>query len=285
MFLGHFQPQEGKPDLWELDSDYYLHVAGHGDECPRDNKKILQNSVTEVVSSQQNMTSSISAARQHHDDYHRMKLTSFDKLLQVTCGSLQNVRLYGQSVAKSRGLGLGNGIAPDAEEVQLKSPNWLFRQRKQEYSTPESADPVQHALPKRVEDVLEQEFSNLDWLSSYGLQAEEELYDKYLMQSSMEDSWYGTGLLPGSVEDSEANQHYQKCCKGPELESLDLDASEGKEFDSALTRITDAFDEETVKLSMESALNQLQNVDVDSSSIIPESAESIYFCSTPKFRS
>lgn len=34
---------------------------------------------------------------------------------QVTCGSLQNVRLYGQSVAKSRGLGLGNGIAPDAE--------------------------------------------------------------------------------------------------------------------------------------------------------------------------
>lgn len=46
-------------------------------------RKILQNSVTEVVSSQQNMTSSISAARQHHDDYHCMKLTSFDKLLQV----------------------------------------------------------------------------------------------------------------------------------------------------------------------------------------------------------
>ena len=67
-----------------------------------------------------------------------------------------------------------------SREVQLKSPNWLFRQRKQEYSTPESADPVQHALPKRVEDVLEQEFSNLDWLSSYGLQAEEELYDKYI---------------------------------------------------------------------------------------------------------
>lgn len=71
--------------------------------------------------------------------------------------------------------------------------------------------------------------------------------------------------------------------QGPELESLDLDASE--EFDSALTRITDACDEEMVKLSMESALNQLQNVDVNSSSIVPESAESIYFCSTPKFRS
>lgn len=31
-FLGYFQPQEGKPALWELDSDYYLHVSGIGDE-------------------------------------------------------------------------------------------------------------------------------------------------------------------------------------------------------------------------------------------------------------
>lgn len=31
-FLGYFQPQEGKPALWELDSDYYLHVSGIGDD-------------------------------------------------------------------------------------------------------------------------------------------------------------------------------------------------------------------------------------------------------------
>lgn len=31
-FLGYFQPQDGKPALWELDSDYYLHVLGIGDE-------------------------------------------------------------------------------------------------------------------------------------------------------------------------------------------------------------------------------------------------------------
>lgn len=31
-FLGYFQPQEGKSALWELDSDYYLHVSGTGDE-------------------------------------------------------------------------------------------------------------------------------------------------------------------------------------------------------------------------------------------------------------
>ncbi|PHT83508.1 hypothetical protein T459_11951 [Capsicum annuum] len=32
LFLGYFQPREGKPALWELDSDYYLHVSGIGDD-------------------------------------------------------------------------------------------------------------------------------------------------------------------------------------------------------------------------------------------------------------
>lgn len=29
-FLGHFQPQEGKPALWELDSDQHHKVGGRG---------------------------------------------------------------------------------------------------------------------------------------------------------------------------------------------------------------------------------------------------------------
>jgi hypothetical protein len=37
-FLGYFQPQEGKPALWELDSDYYLHVGGNGDEACTDSQ-------------------------------------------------------------------------------------------------------------------------------------------------------------------------------------------------------------------------------------------------------
>ncbi|XP_054783191.1 phosphoinositide phosphatase SAC2-like isoform X2 [Prosopis cineraria] len=30
IFLGHFQPQQGKPALWELDSDQHVHVGRHG---------------------------------------------------------------------------------------------------------------------------------------------------------------------------------------------------------------------------------------------------------------
>ncbi|XP_019196769.1 PREDICTED: phosphoinositide phosphatase SAC2-like isoform X3 [Ipomoea nil] len=31
IFLGHFQPQEGKPDIWELDSDQHYNVGRHGE--------------------------------------------------------------------------------------------------------------------------------------------------------------------------------------------------------------------------------------------------------------
>jgi len=40
--LGYFQPQEGKPALWELDSDYYLHVSGTGDKTiPETDKRFM----------------------------------------------------------------------------------------------------------------------------------------------------------------------------------------------------------------------------------------------------
>ncbi|MED6136566.1 hypothetical protein PIB30_057243 [Stylosanthes scabra] len=35
IFLGHFQPQQGKPALWELDSDQHYDVGRHGDDDAR----------------------------------------------------------------------------------------------------------------------------------------------------------------------------------------------------------------------------------------------------------
>lgn len=34
-----------------------------------------------------------------------------------------------------------------------------------------------------------------------------------LVESTDDDSWYGTKILPGTVEESAANQHYLQCCK------------------------------------------------------------------------
>lgn len=44
------------------------------------------------------------------EDFSRMKLTSFDKLLERTCSSIRNVRLFSEPDQKP-----GNsGVAPDA---------------------------------------------------------------------------------------------------------------------------------------------------------------------------
>lgn len=49
-FLGYFQPQEGKPALWELDSDYYLHVSGIGDDLIPEYGYFIANFITCKIS-------------------------------------------------------------------------------------------------------------------------------------------------------------------------------------------------------------------------------------------
>ena len=47
-------------------------------------------------------------------DFQRMKLTSFDKLIERTCSSIKNVRLCCESDLKATGNAGNLGMAPDA---------------------------------------------------------------------------------------------------------------------------------------------------------------------------
>lgn len=47
-------------------------------------------------------------------DFQRMKLTSFDKLIEKTCSSIKNVRLCSESDVKAGGNAGNTGMAPDA---------------------------------------------------------------------------------------------------------------------------------------------------------------------------
>lgn len=48
------------------------------------------------------------------EDFLRMKLTSFDKLIERTCSSIKNVRLCGEPDQRPAGLAGSTGVAPDA---------------------------------------------------------------------------------------------------------------------------------------------------------------------------
>ncbi|KAJ7282190.1 hypothetical protein O6H91_10G028800 [Diphasiastrum complanatum] len=264
LFLGHFQPQQGKPALWELDSDYYLHVGGYRDESPVSGKTLSQQKSFSCAGlPMERNNGPLSRIPSYQDDFQRMKLTSFDKLIQVTCGTLRNVRTHTDSDMKNGMVGRMTCTAPDATEIQLKSPNWLFGHSKHERSQASLSDILQSA-PDDKDEVKMFDDSEFDWVSSLGIPSEEDMYDRYLMTATSEhNSWYGSELFPGTDEGSEANQHYTKCCQGQVLDPFDLTSE--KNFDQYNASIEDAisFQDDIVASSMEAALAEYEEIGLD----------------------
>ncbi|CAN6475704.1 unnamed protein product [Victoria cruziana] len=173
LFLGYFQPQEGKPALWELDSDYYLHVTGMGEESAQ------YNSLSPGAMSIIGAGTSLYPVPACKEDFSRMKLTSFDKLIERTCSSIKNVRLSREpdvKVASSI-----SGMAPDAAEIQLKSPNWLFGQRKYgDRSSASKFSSQDHAAARSQEEMNADNFCELSWLFS-GDVCEEDIFQRWVI--------------------------------------------------------------------------------------------------------
>jgi hypothetical protein len=254
LFLGHFQPQEGKPALWDLESDYYLHVGGRGEESvTEDAKKLIKKtSGKALLSSQKSWKSKLYAKSPCREDFHRLKLTSFDKLQEIS-GPVTNVRMYTETGPKSNAV---TGVARDAAEVQLKSPNWLYGERKPEGETSPKVQVEQgEAL---VKSNSQKEYDELDWLTSLSPHFEEELFSRYvLVESAADDSWYGTRILPGTVDESKANQHYSDCCRVPSIDASDC---QGMDSFQTVAEVIQNHDEEMVRLTMESALRQFDTI-------------------------
>ncbi|KAF7127863.1 hypothetical protein RHSIM_Rhsim11G0054800 [Rhododendron simsii] len=266
LFLGYFQPQEGKPALWDLDSDYYLHVSGLGDDLIPGYSYLADA----MPMGARTTLAPIPACR---EDFSRMKLTSFDKLLERTCSSIRNVRLFSEPDQKP-----GNsGVAPDAAEIQLKSPNWLFGQRKFEESNsaPKVAS-LETAKGRSQEDKRLEDLYDLSWLSSSGSDiGEEDVFKRYLAMTSVEEAngWYGGTLLGDQDENSEIYKHYAELCQGPAIEPFQDDAEKEKYYGDLLRMGTvDGMDDAAVEAEMEAALKEYNLIGADLG-IVPKACQ------------
>ncbi|XP_022152421.1 phosphoinositide phosphatase SAC1 isoform X2 [Momordica charantia] len=278
LFLGYFQPQEGKPALWELDSDYYLHVSGLGDDLfPDKCSEAVSNSIGGAAISLE----PIPACR---EDFARMKLTSFDKLIERTCGSIKNVRLWCEPDQKPGGSTGNSSMAPDAAEIQLKSPNWLFGQRKYEESSPGSKDASHEAAICTTEDNKKFDgFCDLNRLSSSDNFNDEEIFQRYLAMTSVEEAngWYGGTLLGDQDESSEIYKHYSELCEGPATMSFQNDPEREKHYADLLRMgAIDVIDDASIEEDMEAALKEYDDIGVDLG-IIPSSCK--YFAEDPSW--
>lgn len=260
LFLGYFQPQEGKPALWELDSDYYLHVSGAGDDlfpdkCVEDNVKPLG-----VVGK---ILAPIPACR---EDFSRMKLTSFDKLIERTCSSIKNVRLCSEPDQRTGGPTANSGVAPDAAEIQLKSPNWLFGQRKFEEVGSGPKVSVREIKNGGANGEMKlDDFCDLNWLSSY-VDDEQDIFQRYLSMTSVDEAngWYGGTLLGDQDESSEIYRHYAELCQGLAMEPFQHDLEREKHYTDVLQMNTiDVVDDASVEAEMAEALKEYDLIGAD----------------------
>ncbi|KAL1533835.1 Phosphoinositide phosphatase sac1, variant 2 [Salvia divinorum] len=258
LFLGYFQPQEGKPALWELDSDYYLHVSGIGDDLMPESSTIddAKPSVPRTP---------LAPVPACLEDFSRMKLTSFDKLIERTCSYIKDVRLCSELDQKS-----GNvGVAPDAAEIQLKSPNWLFGQRKYEESS--SAPKVtsnEAASNGAHEEMKTVNLYDLNLLSPKVESNEEDVFQQYMAMTTVDETsgWYGGSLLGDQDESSETYQHYAELIQGPAMEPFENDLEKEKYYGDLLrVNMVDCMDDgdTAIEEDMEAALNGCDRVSAD----------------------
>ncbi|GLT64543.1 hypothetical protein SLA2020_370290 [Shorea laevis] len=271
LFLGYFKPQEGKPALWELDSDYYLHVSGIGDELFPDKCLKDDNKPVGIVGS------SLAPIPAWREDFSQMKLTSFDKLLERTCSTIKDVRLCSEPDKRPGGPTGNSGVAPDAAEIQLKSPNWLFGQRKFEESVSDSKVTACEMTSRGHSSVLKvDDFCGFNWPSSYSDIDEQNLFQKYLSMTSVEEGngWYGGTLLGDQDESSEIFKHYYELCQGAVMEPFQDDFEREKHYAEILRmNMVDVLEDAAVEAEMTAALKEYEQIGADLG-IIPMSCKS-----------
>ncbi|KAF1002698.1 hypothetical protein AG4045_008304 [Apium graveolens] len=197
LFLGYFKPQEGKPTIWDLDSDYYLHVTGIEDK-----------------------------------------------------------------------------ITPGKREIQLKTPNWVFGQRKLEESSSTSKVVSSECANEGSQNGSRVDYLfDMDRLSYTANSNEEEVFQRYLAMTSLND--LGT-LLADQDENSEIYKHYAELCQGPLMEPFQDDSEKEKLYaDYLQTGTYDGLDDKTVEKEMEEALDEFKKLGEDLG-IIPSSCKASY---------
>eukprot|EP00899_Mesostigma_viride_P018725 jgi/Mesvir1/26854/Mv20603-RA.2 len=125
LFLGNFTPEDGKPALWELDNDYYLHIKsipeseGAAEPLPPVLGAVLLAEENFAAGSHAGAgpldaatSAATAAAARLSTLYPAGKLTSFDKVTAAKCNNLVNVRLF--QLASNRGASAGKPSVPSS---------------------------------------------------------------------------------------------------------------------------------------------------------------------------
>ncbi|KAH6773343.1 Phosphoinositide phosphatase family protein [Perilla frutescens var. frutescens] len=201
VFLGHFQPQQGKPALWELDSDQHYNVGRRGSDFTEENtRSIIRRSLSDG-----NILCDSNSA------------IADEKVLRLDNSERQNVEIEGCNMGLSEStpeFSTCESAISYSRYTPSMSRRQLFPETQQEhYHENESLYFVE-----RGDSFNCSNFLDVDWLSSSGNSCEEETYERSLLIRSP-----SVGMSSGEIKvESSPFCQSGSSLKGKELASGDL---------------------------------------------------------------
>ncbi|GER53610.1 phosphoinositide phosphatase family protein [Striga asiatica] len=203
IFLGHFQPQQGKPALWELDSDQHYDVRRRGSDFAEESaRSFIKRSLSDGNILSEDNSPIVDSKVIQMDSSHRTvpdkakgcKLGLSDSTPEFsTCESDVSYSRYTPSMPRTR-------LFPDSQpERYLDNDCTYYVDREDSFNC--------------------SNFLDVDWLSSSGNSCEDEAYERSLLVGSSSAAGMSLGELKTGM-----NSSYQpeSSLKGKELASGDL---------------------------------------------------------------
>uniref|UniRef100_A0A7N0RGD1 SAC domain-containing protein n=1 Tax=Kalanchoe fedtschenkoi TaxID=63787 RepID=A0A7N0RGD1_KALFE len=187
VFLGHFQPQEGRPALWELDSDQHCFVGCRSPYFTEENSKSMfkrslsdgnivpdNNDSTPVMNIKQELNED-KRSRDGRDDDHKAMSESTPEI--STCESVLSNSRYTPSMSRRQ-------LFPDLQEQNVEISNFCVNERR--------------------ESVDFSNFLDVEWLSSSGNSCEEEAYERSTLINTTALATSSNNVLSGLKSESTA---------------------------------------------------------------------------------
>ncbi|CAI0448160.1 unnamed protein product [Linum tenue] len=215
VFLGHFQPQHGKPALWELDSDQHL-----------------------------------SAGSNSHDIRSFFKRSLSDgNILRHSCHPVSAPNLKGNNFPKTalpdQWQGAANCYSGSSPEISSCNANLAFSRYTPQLPHRQLFGDIQRDQIHESDHIYFSEdtlnwsnFVDLDWLSSSGNSFEDEPFDSAGQSSS--DSCFTNGMMTRERTPTASEYGSMRALKEPETEP-ELSAASSSQHPSALDDYSDSF--------------------------------------------
>ncbi|CAK9144660.1 unnamed protein product [Ilex paraguariensis] len=168
VFLGHFQPQQGKPALWELDSDQHYNIGRRDSDFPDENaRSFIKRSLSDGNILCESDSPIEVASVKHNEDYNQPLPHDMHSGNKGLSESTPEISTYENDISFSR-------YTPSMSRQKLFHDVHL-----------EQCLDDDHSCFKEHGDEFNcSNFLDMDWLSSSGNSCEEEMYERSTLMNS-----------------------------------------------------------------------------------------------------